>query len=83
MMYGHLHSSPTSDGSSVPAIYTIDKTQLALMAVYPKFINPARENQWLRDVVSGADFAGVGSGGATACGGASASLGVRPPFPVG
>ena len=30
MMYGHPHFSPTSDGSTVPAIYTISKTQLAL-----------------------------------------------------
>lgn len=83
MMYGHLHFSPTSDGSSVPAIYTIDKTQLALMAVCPKFINPARENQWLRDVVSGALFALVNYNGYANSTNASHSLGVRPPFPVG
>ena len=82
-VFRHLHFSPTSDGSSVPAIYTIDKTQLALMAVYPKFINPARENQWLRDVVSGAGFAAVSGYGYASYGSASVSLGVRPPFPVG
>lgn len=83
MMYGHLHFSPTSDGSSVPAIYTIDKTQLALMAVCPKFINPARENQWLRDVVSGTNCAVVDGDGNPNGDGASSSHGVRPPFAVG
>lgn len=83
MMYGHPHFSPTSDGSTVPSIYTISKTQLALFMVCPRFIVNRSYNQWLRDVVSSADFAGVNSGGATACDGASASRGVRPVFPVG
>lgn len=83
MMYGHLHFSPTSDGSTVPSIYTISKTQLALFMVCPKFIVNRSYNQWLRDVVSSAYFACVDSGGLTACSNASSSLGVRPVFPVG
>lgn len=83
MMYGHPHFSPTSDGSTVPAIYTISKTQLALFMVCPRFIVNRAYNQWLRDVVSSASFAHVGSGGSTLCNGASASYGVRPVFPVG
>ena len=83
MMYGHPHLSPTSDGSNIPAIYTISKTQLALLQVCPKFINPHRENQWLRDVVSSAGFALVDSYGHTNAIDASASLGVRPIFPIG
>lgn len=83
MMYGHLHFSPTSDGSTIPSIYTISKTQLALFMVCPKFIVNRSYNQWLRDVVSSAYFAGVGGGGGTSCDGASASRGVRPVFPVG
>ena len=83
MMYGHPHFSPTSDGSTVPAIYTISKTQLALFMVCPRFIVNRAYNQWLRDVVSSADFAYVGNRGNTNCGGASLSLGVRPVFPVG
>ena len=83
MMYGHLHFSPTSDGSTVPNIYTISKTQLALFMVCPKFIVNRSYNQWLRDVVSSAYFAFVGNDGYTGCGNASASLGVRPVFPVG
>ena len=83
MMYGHPHFSPTSDGSTVPSIYTISKTQLALFMVCPRFIVNRSYNQWLRDVVSSAYFAGVGSGGNTACYNASSSHGVRPVFPVG
>lgn len=83
MMYGHPHFSPTSDGSTVPNIYTISKTQLALFMVCPRFIVNRSYNQWLRDVVSSADFAGVSGNGSTAFHGASNSLGVRPVFPVG
>ena len=83
MMYGHPHFSPTSDGSTVPAIYTISKTQLALFMVCPRFIVNRAYNQWLRDVVSSANFAGVYYDGPTNCYGASNSLGVRPVFPVG
>lgn len=83
MMYGHPHFSPTSDGSTVPSIYTISKTQLALFMVCPRFIVNRSYNQWLRDVVSSAAFAGVHNDGDTDCYGASDSYGVRPVFPVG
>ena len=83
MMYGHPHFSPTSDGSTVPSIYTISKTQLALFMVCPRFIVNRSYNQWLRDVVSSAYFALVGSGGNPLYYSASSSLGVRPVFPVG
>lgn len=83
MMYGHPHFSPTSDGSTVPSIYTISKTQLALFMVCPRFIVNRSYNQWLRDVVSSAGFASVGGGGDTVYVGASDSRGVRPVFPVG
>lgn len=83
MMYGHPHFSPTSDGSTVPSIYTISKTQLALFMVCPRFIVNRSYNQWLRDVVSSAAFARVSNGGSPNCTGASNSNGVRPVFPVG
>ena len=83
MMYGHLHFSPTSDGSTVPSIYTISKTQLALFMVCPKFIVNRSYNQWLRDVVSSAGFAGVNGHGYADFYNASFSFGVRPVFPVG
>lgn len=83
MMYGHLHFSPVSDGTNVPAIYTISKTQLALMMVCPKFINPERENQWLRDVVAAAYFAAVYGNGHTNYHNASYPCGVRPVIAIG
>lgn len=83
MMYGHPHFSPTSDGSTVPSIYTIGKTQLALFMVCPRFIVNRSYNQWLRDVVSSADFANVYGNGSANYIGASHSGGVRPVFPVG
>ena len=83
MMYGHPHFSPTSDGSTVPAIYTISKTQLALFMVCPRFIVNRAYNQWLRDVVSSATFALVYYLGYADYYYASNSLGVRPVFPVG
>ena len=83
MMYGHPHFSPTSDGSTVPNIYTISKTQLALFMVCPRFIVNRSYNQWLRDVVSSARFALVYGNGNTNYDDASYSLGVRPVFPVG
>lgn len=83
MMCGHPHFSPTSDGSTVPAIYTISKTQLALFMVCPRFIVNRSYNQWLRDVVSSAHFALVGDAGDAYCNSASNSHGVRPVFPVG
>lgn len=83
MMYGHPHFSPTSDGSTVPSIYTISKTQLALFMVCPRFIVNRSYNQWLRDVVSSASFAIVGNFGGANSYSASSSYGVRPVFPVG
>ena len=83
MMYGHLHFSPTSDGSTVPSIYTISKTQLALFMVCPRFIVNRSYNQWLRDVVSSARFAIVDLLGNTNCTNASLSYGVRPVFCIG
>lgn len=83
MMYGHPHFSPTSDGSTVPYIYTIDKTQLSLFALRPQLIVNRSYNQWLRDVVSSADFAYVTVRGYANCLGATYSLGVRPVFPIG
>ena len=83
MMYGHPHFSPTSDGSTVPSIYTISKTQLALFMVCPRFIVNRSYNQWLRDVVSSASFAGVYGNGTAHYYDASLSRGVRPVFPVG
>lgn len=82
MVYGHMHFSPVSDGTTVPSIYTIDKVQLALFNLCPEFIN-IRAWYWLRDVVSSALFANVGDYGHAGANGASGSGGVRPVFAIG
>lgn len=83
MMYGHIHFGNASDGNTIPNIYIPSKTQLALFMVCPRFIVNRSYNQWLRDVVSSASFAGVAGNGNASCSYASASSGVRPVFPVG
>lgn len=83
MMYGHIHFGNASDGNTIPNIYTPSKTQLALFMVCPRFIVNRSYNQWLRDVVSSANFAFVSYSGLTDYGNASNSYGVRPVFPVG
>lgn len=83
MIYGHLHFSPTSDGSTVPYIYTIDKTQLSLFALRPQLIVNRASSYWLRDVVSSAYFAYVNYYGGAGSGSAASSFGVRPVFAIG
>ena len=82
MMYGSHVFTPAGDGSFVPTRYTINKSQLALFKLVPKFIHN-RQYFWLRDVVSAANFAHVNNHGNTNYSRASSSYGVRPVFPVG
>lgn len=82
MMYGcHVYAA-MNNGTVIPTNYTIGKTQLALFTVVPKLISN-RATFWLRDVVSSAHFALVGSDGGATCHGASYSRGVRPVFAIG
>lgn len=82
MMYGcHVYAA-MNNGTVIPTNYTIGKTQLALFTVVPKLISN-RATFWLRDVVSSAYFAFVGTHGGTGSDGASASRGVRPVFAIG
>lgn len=83
MMYGHIHFGNASDGNTIPNVYTPSKTQLALFMVCPRFITDRSHAQWLRDVVSSANFADVYNLGGTYYYLASYSYGVRPVFPVG
>lgn len=82
MVYGSYIFTPAGNGSRIVNRYTINKQQLALFALCPKFITN-RGWYWLRDVVSSSYFASVGSDGSAACNNASAALGVRPVIPVG
>ena len=82
MVYGNAPFSPVSDGTTVPANYTIDKGQLPLFALAPQYICN-RALWWLRDPVSSASFAFVGYGGGCTCDNASSAwVGVRPAFGI-
>lgn len=82
MVYGSGIFSPVSDGSNVPNNYRIEKGQLPLFALEPSRICN-RATWWLRDVITAADFADVGSYGDAGYNVASNSLGVRPAFCIG
>lgn len=80
-VYGGKVFGAGNDGSTVPALYTVDKSQYPLFAFRPDLISN-RNWFWLRDVVSAARFAGVSHDGNAACGSASGSDGVRPAFSI-
>ena len=80
-VYGGKVFGAGNDGSAIPALHTVDKSQYPLFAFRPDLISN-RVNYWLRDVVSDSRFAHVGYGGATDYGGASNALGVRPAFSI-
>lgn len=82
MVYGSGIFSPVSDGSNVPNNYRVEKGQLPLFALEPSRICN-RDTWWLRDVITAAYFAYVGSDGNAAYGNASNSRGVRPAFCIG
>lgn len=79
MVYGTGIFSPVSDGSTVPANYRVEKSQLPLFAHEPSRICN-RKDWWLRDVITAVYFAGVGSDGNAGYGDAGNSFGVRPAF---
>ncbi len=81
MAYGGNFFEPTSDGSTVPAKYSIACKQLNLFRHRPDLISN-RTTYWLRNVVSASYFALVYNYGYAACNGASYSYGVRPAFPI-
>ena len=79
MAYGCGVFSPVSDGSTVPASFRVEKSQLPLFALNPGMIG-IRAAYWLRDIVSATFFATVDDNGFANCYYAGASLGVRPAF---
>ena len=82
MVYGCPVFEPACDGSTVPILYTIDKSQLPLFALDPSRITN-RVSWWLRDVVSGTAFANVAyNGNASSGNSAGDALGVRPAFGI-
>lgn len=79
MVYGSYMEMPS--GSNVKR-YTIDKTQLALFAACPRFVNTGG-SYWLRDAVSNTAFANVEYYGSATTANANTSSGVRPVFAIG
>lgn len=83
MVYGSGIFSPVSDGSTVPNNYRVEKSQLPLFAHNPRMIG-IRSTWWLRDVITSANFAYVGTDGSAGYyGDASSVFGVRPAFCIG
>ena len=80
-VYGGKIFGAGNDGSTIPYLYTIDKSQFPLFAHDPSMISN-RQWFWLRDVVSAAYFAYVISSGSAYCDYASADSGVRPAFSI-
>ena len=82
MAYGNRFFDPSTNlGATIPALYSIDKSQLALYAQRPDLLTD-RSYWWLRDVVSAAYFAFVASNGYAASLSASNSFGVRLAFGI-
>lgn len=80
MMYGSYIFTPAGNGTVIVSRHTINKSQLAGMKASPTLINPHRENQWLRDVISTNHFAFVYLDGAATSDYASKANGVRVVF---
>lgn len=80
-VYGGKVFGNCLNGTAIPASYTVDKSQYPLFTFRPDLISN-RQTYWLRDVVSAALFANVGTGGGATYNSASPSLGVRPAFSI-
>ena len=80
-VYGGKIFGAGNDGSTVPYLYTIDKSQFPLFAHDPSMISN-RQWFWLRDVVSAARFAFVTGNGDASSNDASGDHGVRPAFSI-
>lgn len=70
-----------NDGSTVPALCTVDKSQYPLFAFRPDLISN-NYSLWLRDVVSDAHFASVSRDGCAGFAGSPSFFGVRPAFSI-
>lgn len=83
MIYGCNHFGVGNDGVKKIMKYDIDKSQLSLFSVAPKFI-PTMTPYWLRDIVSDTGFAVVSNYGySDAYSASNQKAGVRPVFPIG
>ncbi len=81
MVYGSYIFTGKSSGTNVPALYTIDTSQLPLFTYRPDLIC-IRSDWWLRGVVSSTYFAYVTNTGNAYYSNASHAYGVRPAFGI-
>lgn len=80
-VYGGKVFGVANDGSSIPNLHTVDKSQFPLFTFRPDMISN-RAWFWLRDVVSAANFASVDGNGYANYNNASDANGVRPAFSI-
>ena len=80
-VYGGRIFGVSNDGSTIPNLLTIDKSQFPLFVHDPSMISN-RQWFWLRDVVSAARFAGASGSGVADYGPPTSSGGVRPAFAI-
>lgn len=81
-VYGGKILGVGNDGSTVPALYTIDAYQFPLFAYCNPSIFSGRQRLWLRDIVSDSQFASINVNGYASCTSANQALGVRPSFAI-
>lgn len=79
--YGGKFFGVGNDGSTIPYLETIDKSQFPLFAHDPSMLSN-RQAFWLRDVVSDSRFANISDNGFADYHSAIYALGVRPAFSI-
>ena len=80
-VYGCKIFGSVTNGTTFPALYTVDKSQYQLFR-FAQWLQTNRQWYWLRDVATAAFFADAGSGGYCDADGASNAGGVRPAFSI-
>lgn len=80
-VYGGALYHGVMNGTAVPNLTDVDKSQYPLFALNPYMISN-RQTFWLRNVVSASTFAFVNTGGDANAYNASNSFGVRPAFSI-
>ncbi len=80
MLYGSYIMTPQNMEIMPAQRGTIDKNRLGTMEIHQQFITSARESFWIRDTVTGTDFACFDRQGFASHAKASKELGVRPVF---
>lgn len=80
-IYGCSFFSTASDGTDVPELQSIDRSQYPVFAFNPQLQRPSLWT-WLRDVATGSAFAGTNSNGVSSYLNAQNNAGVRPAFSI-